>query len=94
MFCILGGGGLVDSERENSEKASAQGTCLFSEKRKAGPDTYFFLLANFVRAALGWDVRFYAQSGPVGGFWEIHVGPPRFQKLILATKTFQKQNFG
>ena len=49
-------GGLVDSERENSEKAGAQGTYLFSEKRKPEPNTYFFLLANFVRAALGWDV--------------------------------------
>ena len=49
-------GGLVDSEKENSENTSARGTYLFSETRKAGPNIYFFLLARFVRAALGWDV--------------------------------------
>ena len=50
-------GGLINSEKRNSEKPSARGTYLFSGTRKAGKNTYFFVLAKTVRAApLGWNV--------------------------------------
>ena len=37
------------------------------------------------------EIRLYDVSTPPGGFWEIHVGPPR---VILAAKNASKVNFG